>query len=198
MNWLCRFCIISDYIHFRSYASSFNKDAKARVELCLESDKESNKALFDHLYLEREAIKAEFGEALDTGPTTKRRALSPSSLAMPVSRTTTRLWWTYRTGWRKSSGIWIACWGRGWKVTLENLVSTLEPAASSAAKGRHRDCETYKKWRAYYDKEKKAKDKVRKASEDSRKAWNMLKLGGNIFIVTPLKILAALGAFPRR
>ena len=47
------------------YASSFNRDAKARVELCLESDKESNKALFDHLYLEREAIQAEFGEALD-------------------------------------------------------------------------------------------------------------------------------------
>ena len=47
------------------YASSFNRDAKARVELYLDSDKESNKALFDHLYLEREAIEAEFGEALD-------------------------------------------------------------------------------------------------------------------------------------
>ena len=46
------------------YASSFNLDAKARVELCLESDKESNKALFDHLYLERDAIEAEFGEKL--------------------------------------------------------------------------------------------------------------------------------------
>ena len=34
------------------YASSFNRDAKARVELYLDSDKESNKALFDHLYLE--------------------------------------------------------------------------------------------------------------------------------------------------
>jgi hypothetical protein len=47
------------------YASSFNRDAKARVELYLDSDQESNKALFDHLYREREAIQAEFGEALD-------------------------------------------------------------------------------------------------------------------------------------
>ena len=47
------------------YASSFNRDAKARVELYLESDKEFNKALFDRLYREREAIEAEFGEALD-------------------------------------------------------------------------------------------------------------------------------------
>ena len=47
------------------YASSFNRDAKARVELYLESDKEFNKALFDHLYREREAIEAEFGETLD-------------------------------------------------------------------------------------------------------------------------------------
>ena len=47
------------------YASSFNRDAKARVELYLDSDRESNKALFDHLYLEREAIEAELGEALD-------------------------------------------------------------------------------------------------------------------------------------
>ena len=47
------------------YASSFNRDAKARVELYLDSDKESNKALFGYLYLEREAIEAEFGEALD-------------------------------------------------------------------------------------------------------------------------------------
>ena len=47
------------------YASSFNRDAKARVELCLELDKESNKALFDYLEREREAIEAEFGEKLD-------------------------------------------------------------------------------------------------------------------------------------
>ena len=47
------------------YASSFNRDGKARVELCLESDKESNKALFDHLSIEREAIQAEFGEELN-------------------------------------------------------------------------------------------------------------------------------------
>ena len=46
------------------YASSFNRDAKARVELYLDLDRHSNKALFDHLYREREAIEAELGEAL--------------------------------------------------------------------------------------------------------------------------------------
>ena len=47
------------------YSASFNRDAKARVELYLDLDKESNKALFDHLFLERETIEAQFGEALD-------------------------------------------------------------------------------------------------------------------------------------
>ena len=61
-----------------------------------------------------------------------------------------------------------------------------------------RNSGTYKKWRAYYDKEKKARDNARRASEDAKKVWNILKFGGNIFIVTPLKILAALGAFSRR
>ena len=47
------------------YACCFNRDAKARVELYLDSDKASNEVLFNHLYGEREAIEAQFGEALD-------------------------------------------------------------------------------------------------------------------------------------
>ena len=47
------------------YSASFNRDAKARVELYLDMDKDSNKALFDHLFLEREAIEAQFGGALE-------------------------------------------------------------------------------------------------------------------------------------
>ena len=47
------------------YSCSFNRDAKARVELYLDSDTISNKALFDYLYVDRKAIEAEFGEALD-------------------------------------------------------------------------------------------------------------------------------------
>ena len=47
------------------YACSFNRDSKARVELYLGSDKASNEALFDYLYGEREAVEAQFGEALD-------------------------------------------------------------------------------------------------------------------------------------
>ena len=38
---------------------------KARVELYLDSDKASNEVLFNFLCGEREAIEAEFGEALD-------------------------------------------------------------------------------------------------------------------------------------
>ena len=47
------------------YACCFNRDSKARVELYLDSDKASNEVLFNYLDGEREAIEAEFGEALD-------------------------------------------------------------------------------------------------------------------------------------
>ena len=52
---------------FRSdihYSCCFNHGDKARVELYMGSDKVHNKALFDYLYSQREAIERRFGAAL--------------------------------------------------------------------------------------------------------------------------------------
>ena len=56
------------------FSASFNRDAKARVELYVESDREFNKALFEHLHLEHEAIEADFGEALHWERLDKKKA----------------------------------------------------------------------------------------------------------------------------
>ena len=40
------------------YCASFNRDAKARVELYLDMDKDSNEKLFNHLFLECEPVRA--------------------------------------------------------------------------------------------------------------------------------------------
>lgn len=53
---------------FRSdihYSCCFNHGDKARVELYMDSDKVHNKALFDYLYSQREAIERRFGAAVD-------------------------------------------------------------------------------------------------------------------------------------
>ena len=51
--------------NWAQYACCFNRDAKARVELYLDSDKASNEVLFNYLYHEHETIEAKFGEALN-------------------------------------------------------------------------------------------------------------------------------------
>lgn len=62
------YCNIRAGHGFRSdihYSCCFNHGDKARVELYMDSDKVYNKALFDYLYSQREAIERRFGAALD-------------------------------------------------------------------------------------------------------------------------------------
>ena len=56
-----------------------------------------------------------------------------------------------------------------------------------------KDPKTYEEWRAYYDKRRK-----KNPPYDARKEWEKLKLGFNLLIVAPMKILAALGLLSKR
>ena len=56
------------------YAASFNQGRRVRVEVYMDSDKDSNKSLFDQLMEQRTSIEAEIGESLEWERLDHRRA----------------------------------------------------------------------------------------------------------------------------
>ena len=96
------------------YSASFNRDAKARVELYVESDMEfTRRCSITCILSTRPSKRTSVKPSTGRDSTTRRRAESRSFRAMRASGTTRRPWTRSRTGWWKSSAIWTALWGRG-------------------------------------------------------------------------------------